>query len=164
MTPAVHADADHDDQPSFDALPFDQDAGELGVAAEEVIRPFQHQFSAQRGSAVEDRIIRGQCGDERQFGRMVRRCRLVEEKRGVEIARQRRPFVAAPAAPRGLLPRRDPERAALAAACRRQCFGVGRSERLVRRQANARRNRRGMKPHQNSEWAAALATPTSGAG
>jgi hypothetical protein len=110
MMPAVHADADHNDQPSLDALPFDQDAGELGVAAEDVIRPFKRQFSRAAPGAIEDRIIRSQCGDERQFGRMVRRRWLVEEKRGVQIAAATSIRCRA-AAPRGLLPRRDPERA-----------------------------------------------------
>jgi len=162
--PAVHADADHDDQPSLGALTFDEDAGELGAAAEDVVRPFQRKLFAQRGGAVEDRVVHGKGGDERQFRRVVRRRRIVKEQRGVEIARQRRPFVAAAAPARSLLPRRHPQRAALAAARRRQRLRVGRSERVVCRQANARSDRRGIKPHQNSERAAALATPTSGAG
>ena len=60
-----------------------------------------------------------QRGDERQVaGAWSGGAGSVEQKRGVEIAGQRGPGVAAPAAPRGLLPRRDPERAALAAARR----------------------------------------------
>ena len=37
-------------------------------------------------------------------------------------------------------------------------------KRVMGRQTITRRHRRGRKPHQNSEWAAALATPTSGPG
>jgi hypothetical protein len=161
---AIHADPDGDGQPPRDVLALDQNTDELGPAAKKVIGPFERQPRVQGRRAIEDGVMERKGGDERQFRRVFRRARIVEQKRGVEIARRRAPFAAAPAAAGGLPLRGDPERAAVAAACQRQGFRVGRGQGLMRKQAMTGRRRRRMELHQNSEWAAALATPISGPG
>ena len=164
MVDAVDADADGDGKFVGNALAFDQNAGKLSAAAENVVRPFQRQRSAQAGSEVEDRVMNRKRGDERQLRRLFRRRRIDEEERGEKIARRRYPFVAAPTAARRLPMRRNPQRTALAATRKLQCFRVGRAQGLLGCQPITCGSRRGIKLHQNSEWAAALATPTSGPG
>ena len=161
---AVHADANGHGKSGFDILAFDQNAGKLLPSAENVIRPFQRKFFAQRGGAIDDRVKNGKRGDERQLRCVLGRGRIANEQRGVEIAGRRNPCVAAPAAARSLLPRRDPERPRFAAPRQRQSFGVGRRQRVVGQKAKTGRRGRGIKPHQNRERAAALAAPTSGPG
>ncbi len=164
MILAVDADADGDGQHVAGALAFNQDAGKFGAAAEDVIRPFQRQHSAQLRRALEDRVVERQRGDKRQLRGTFRRRRISQKQCRVEIAGRRHPFVAAAAAAGGLLRGDDPERVALAGARACQRFGIGRRQRVMGRQTITRRRSRRGKLHQNSEWAAALATLTSGPG
>src|SRR5271156_1637576 len=164
MVPAIDAETDGDGEFPRGPLAFDEDAGELGAVAKNVIRPFQRQTGVQVRGAIEDRVMERQRGDERQFRRPFRQSRIDKKQRRIEVARPGNPGVAAPASARRLLPRHDPKRSALAAARQRQRFGVGGRKRLMGCQPIARRYRRGVKLHQNSEWAAALATPTNGPG
>ena len=161
---AVHADANGDGKPGFDSLAFDQDAGELLPAAKNVIRPFQRKLFAQRGGAIDDGVVNGKRGDERQLRRVFRRGRVANEQRGVEIAGRGNPCVAAAAAACGLLPRRHPERTHFAAPRQRQSFGIGRRQGVVSRKTTTGRHGLWLKLHQNRDRAAALAAPTSGPG
>ena len=164
MVQAVHADTDSDGKFVGNALAFDQNTRKLSAAAENVIRPFQRQGIAQAGSELDDGVMNRESGDERQFRRAFGRRRIAQQERRVEIAGRGDPRVAAPAAARRLPLRGDPQRTALAATRQRQRFRIGRAQGFMARQAIACRSRRGIKLHQNSEWAAALATPTSGPG
>ena len=175
MMHAVHADADGDRKPCREkscrktsrrkTLAFEQNAGELGACAEEVIRPFERKFFAQAGGAIEDRVMNGKRGDEGQFRRVfLGGRRIAEQQRGEKIAGRGNPLRPAAAAARRLPPRRDPQRTTLAAMRGRQRLRIGRRQRLVGHQAKTCSRCRGIKSHQNREWAAALAIPTSGPG
>ena len=164
MVPAIDANTDGDGEFPCRPLAFDEDAGELGTAAKNVIRPFQREIGAQVRRAIEDGVVERQRGDERQFRGAFSRRRIDQKQRRIEVARLGNPRISPPATARGLLPGYDPERTVLAAARQRQRFGVGGFQRFMGCQPIARRHRRGVKLHQNSEWAAALATPTNGPG
>src|ERR1041385_9027766 len=95
---------------------------------------------------------------------MCGRRRIGEQQAGVEISRLRHPGIAAPAAPRGLPRRRDPQGTALPCPAARERLRVGRAEGVVSNQTDAGTLSVGMKLHQNSDFAAAAAAATSGAG
>ena len=104
----------------------------LAPRAEKIVRPFQRQSLPQRRRAGSDRVMQRQHGDERELRRAVRRRRIGQQQRGVEVAGRRDPGIAAAAAAGGLLPRRDPERTALARARKRQRLGIGRGQRVMK--------------------------------
>ena len=115
MMHAIDADPDRDARP----LALDQDAGELVAVDQKIIRPFQHQPIGQARDAPADGVVQRERRDERQLGKALRRRRIGEQQARVEIAGLRHPGAAAPAAPRGLALRGDPQRPALAVARQR---------------------------------------------
>ena len=86
VTFAIDADADGNGQRIRSPLALDENAGELGAAAEKIVRPFQRQSLPQRRRAGSDRVIQRQHGDERKLRRAVRRRRIGQQQRGVEVA------------------------------------------------------------------------------
>jgi hypothetical protein len=111
-----------------------------------------------------NRIIHRKRCNERQLGRPLGRRWIGEQQADVEIARLRHPHAPAPAAARALAVRRDPQRPALALARQCQRFRVGRADRIALDEMHAGRQDRRIEPHQNSDFAAALAASSSGAG
>jgi hypothetical protein len=92
------------------------------------------------------------------------RRRIAEKERRIEIAGLGNPRIATAAATGGLALRRDPERPAVAGSRARQCFSVGGGKRLALEQARPGCLSRWIEPHQNNDFAAAVAAPTSGPG
>ena len=117
MMHAIDADPDRD---ASAALALDQDAGELVAVDQQIVRPFQHE-PRRPGPGCVRRWRRAARAPRRTTarGRRVRRRRIGQQQARIEIAGLRHPGAAAPAAPRGLLVRGDPQRPALARARQR---------------------------------------------
>ena len=164
MVFAIHADTNCHNQSRPNNFAFDENTAELGAGAENVIWPLERKLCAQSSGAGNDRVMDGKRRDKRQFRRPFGRPRIGKEKRCVEIARLRNPFIPAPAATRSLTACHDPKRTLLATARQDQRLKVRRRQRLVRQKASTCGSSRRVELHQNSEWAAALAAPTSGPG
>ena len=146
------------------ALAFDQDAGELAAVDQQVVRPFQRDALLKATDTAGDGVMHRERRDERQLGRAVGRRGVGQQQAGVKVAGLRHPFAAA-AATTGTLPRRgDPQRPPLAGTRARQPVFIGRGDGVVTDEPRAGRSGCGVKLHQNSDRAAALAAASSGAG
>src|ERR1043165_3518655 len=91
-------------------------------------------------------------------------CRVRQQEARIEISRLGYPGRAAAAPPCGLPRGGDPQRPGLASAPARERLRIGRAEGVVSDQSDAGCFRIGMKLHQNSDFAAAVAAVTSGEG
>ena len=97
---------------------------ELVQPEQHIVRPFELEQWPEPRRAVAQSIVQRQRRHERQLRRQRLGRRLTQQQRGVQIARRRGPGAAAPAAPRALAARRDPQRPTLAGARTRQRLGV----------------------------------------
>ena len=118
---------------SFGHLSFELAARAPAPLGDRIVHRQRHHEATVRGRCAGRRRHRSAAGSHRDCPAPTPRHR----------PRRPRPAVCAR--------RRDPQRPALAARAPRQRLGVGRAERLVGDQANARSARLGMKMHQNSD-------------
>ena len=71
---------------------LDQDAGELGAAEQDVVRPFEREASAPRRRTAGDRVDAARApATKRELRRERRRRRVDQQQRSVEVARAARP-------------------------------------------------------------------------
>ena len=163
---AVDADADDAGEPAVGRRhALGEQAGDLGPAPHQVVRPFQAEADA---AEVFDRLGERDAGDEADLRRERRRTGIDDERAGVEIARRRAPEAALAAAPVGLLLGDDPQPARVAGERRAARFVVGRADAREPGDPPAGEQRLGVDLKidcvQNSDFAAAIAASVSGAG
>ena len=162
MMRAIDADPDrHASCP----LALDQDAGELVAVDQQIVRPFQHQPIG-AGPGCVRRWRRAAPAPRRTTARASA---PAAPDRSAAGSRRDCPAPTPRYGRAGRGPRsgacamihsgpRSPSRASA------QRLGIGRAERVVSDEPHAGRHRRGIELHQNSDFAAAAAASTSGAG
>ncbi len=125
----VHAEAGDEvgDAALRRQLRLGEHAAGLGLAEQQVVRPFEPRLGPQRGGGVAQR--HGE--EQRPGGQLARRAGGTEQRGEVEVAGPRIPHAHAAPAPRGLTPREDREALRLALRGAHQGEVLGARQRLL---------------------------------